>query len=344
MRPGFILTVSAHKFNGCLCEYCINFEEKVQVLRREAKANGLVDLENIDKYDVINMTLCEPLDGYHQAKCVGRQCESCGPQLLGQKLKEFDQSKEVVWKEWKSEKFVSKQSENKRKELEKKEMKKQQKKDPVEKDASSKTISKKVLRNMEGDLASVIELLTTEAQLFSAHLFNAKWQRDQLKLLRENLPSLWLLCIEDFAENFRTQFQDEIQSAHYQYEQATVFCIQCYYHCPSCSEEVEESVVCISDDLTHDGHAVNAFHKELASHINSHRLKIEHKVSFSDGCSSQFKSKVPFYYLLNSKNNLGHTTERAYFGTRHGKSVCDSLGGLVKKGASTYVASRQGKL
>ena len=63
------MTMSAHKFNACLCEYCINFEEKVQAIRKEAKKQGIANLENVDKYDIINMTLCEQQDtGYHLAK------------------------------------------------------------------------------------------------------------------------------------------------------------------------------------------------------------------------------------------------------------------------------------
>ena len=254
-------------------------------------------------------------------------------------LQELDQNVDVGWKEWKNEKFIIKEDKEDNPPPAKK---KKREDEPTKKKCS--TITKKVLHDMEGDMEALINELVSESALFSAHLFNAKWQRDQLKILRHHLPNNWLVCIEDFAENFRTQYQDEIQSAHYQYEQGTVFCIQCYYHCPTCSEEVEESVVCISDDLTHDGHSVNAFHQSLANHLRERQLKIEHKVAVSDGCSSQFKSKLPFLYLLKSKENLGHTTQRSYFGTRHGKSVCDSFGGIIKRGASTHVASRQGKI
>ena len=57
----------------------------------------------------------------------------------------------------------------------------------------------------------------------------------------------------DFAEN-----QDEIQSAHWAVNQVTVHPIVVYYSCADCTIQhvVQEAVVIISEDLKHDGHAV----------------------------------------------------------------------------------------
>ena len=60
---------------------------------------------------------------------------------------------------------------------------------------------------------------------------------------------------------------------------------------------------------------------------------------FSDGCCSQNKSKIPFFYL--SQLTGGPATEHCYFGSRHGKSLCDSLGGTTKTAASSTVKARQ---
>lgn len=58
------------------------------------------------------------------------------------------------------------------------------------------------------------------------------------------------------------------------------------------------------------------------------------------GCTSQFKSKTPFWLLSMEKTPW----ERIYFGSRHGKSSCDSLGGIVKKKAEAYVKTSHGKI
>ena len=60
---------------------------------------------------------------------------------------------------------------------------------------------------------------------------------------------------------------------------------------------------------------------------------------FSDGCCSQNKSKIPFFYL--SQLTGGPATEHCYFGSRHGKSLCDSLGGTTKTAARSTMKARQ---
>ena len=61
---------------------------------------------------------------------------------------------------------------------------------------------------------------------------------------------------------------------------------------------------------------------------------------FSDGCSSQYKSRYTFKHLsgLQAKYPSVRLT-RHFFGAGHGKSLCDSSGGVVKNAASRAVVS-----
>ncbi|ESO85493.1 hypothetical protein LOTGIDRAFT_154982 [Lottia gigantea] len=54
-------------------------------------------------------------------------------------------------------------------------------------------------------------------------------------------------------------------------------------------------------------------------------LGIEKLIVWSDGCSAQYKSKLPFYFAAEAPD------ERAYFGSCHGKGPCDACGGVVKR-------------
>ena len=101
---------------------------------------------------------------------------------------------------------------------------------------------------------------------------------------------------------------------------------------------MEDSTVFISDDLLHDAHAVAKMEDMYITRLQKTGLEFAHKVVYSDGCASQFKSKVPFYYIATT-----HSTQRSFFGTQHGKSPCDALGGVVKTAATRHIASRQGK-
>ncbi|GFS03122.1 vertnin [Elysia marginata] len=62
--------------------------------------------------------------------------------------------------------------------------------------------------------------------------------------------------------------------------------------------------------------------------------------STNDGCSSQYKSRLPFLHL--SQLQAMHRNlklRRHYFGAGHGKSLCDSAGGTVKNCATRAVAA-----
>jgi hypothetical protein len=78
---------------------------------------------------------------------------------------------------------------------------------------------------------------------------------------------------------------------------------------------------------------MSAYH----DHLSTRGIEIQHEVIFSDGCSCQFKSKFPFAYV--SDPQCGHSYQREFFGSGHGKSSCDALGGLVKRKAISNIAA-----
>jgi len=64
---------------------------------------------------------------------------------------------------------------------------------------------------------TLVNELCEELETFSFHLFHAKWQYDQFSMISRNMPSKWVVFVMDFAENYACAYQDEIQSAHWQY-------------------------------------------------------------------------------------------------------------------------------
>ena len=213
--------------------------------------------------------------------------------------------------------------------------------DMAKKKKEDKGITKKVLIDKCTPVSELVEKLCEDMQTFTQHLVTAKWQRDQLRHLQESLPDGWVLTIEDYSENFRTCYQDEIQSAHYQYSQVTLYCQVSWYSCPTCPAQIHEAAAFISDDLTHDPYAIVEFHKVYSDYLKKQGIAIEHQVFWSDGCPTQYKAKQPFDDVRTSHDCLGHSSERSFYGTRHGKSECDALGGIMKSTAKREVASRQ---
>ncbi len=66
-------------------------------------------------------------------------------------------------------------------------------------------------------------------QTFTAHAFEAHWQQQQFQKAKKMLKPGDVLEILDFAENYRTAYQNEPQSIHWQYEQVTVHPIVTFY-------------------------------------------------------------------------------------------------------------------
>ena len=143
-----------------------------------------------DVYDISDTTSCSKgSNKYHDKRCLDRKCENCGIQNLKNVLQITEPQQVCQWRRWE---IVP---ETKRKEI----------------------VSK------EGSFASFIEELTNECTTFSKHLFVAQWQHNQFRHLTENIPSGSVVQVLDFAQNYRCIFQNEVQSAHYGYNQVAIY-------------------------------------------------------------------------------------------------------------------------
>lgn len=86
---------------------------------------------------------------------------------------------------------------------------------------------------------------------FKIHSYIKNVQLKQFRDIRESLNINEFLLQIDFSENYRTMFQDEIQAAHWNHEQVTLFTACAWFE-----GGIKKSVVVVSDDLTHDKVAV----------------------------------------------------------------------------------------
>lgn len=319
LRPSCVLLQRRTDINHCLCEYCTGVLLKLQSLNRILTATNndkCMKLKIKNKYELINFSLC-PKSGnskYHNLKCINRACSDCGVSLLKEKFKAVLDSygkQEVSWQKWESKAFNH--------------------------DGRQKT--KKVQSTKCGTFKTMFDELLGETDFLAKHLFTANWQNDQFSLIREKLPNTWSLLVMDFAENYSCISHNEMQKCT---QQITVHPIVCYYKCPTegHNHTVQEALVFVLDDLNHDANAVHHFETLAIKHLKEKRgLKLEHVVEFTDGCGAQYKSKVPFADISNSKASHGLSVERCYFGSRHGKGLSDGVSGVVKSSARRAVLS-----
>jgi len=96
-------------------------------------------------------------------------------------------------------------------------------------------------------------------------------------------------------------------------------------------------MVFLSDDNTHDYHAVDHFFKKSVEHLKEKGISFSKLIVFSDGCASQYKGKGSFADL--SLSNM--LIERNFFGSDHGKSECDGEVGCINRAVDMAILGRK---
>ena len=187
LKPKDVASVRKLKFRQCMCEICVNPKLKLTRLSHymKKKCDSVRELlgESVCAFDVTP-----------KLECVDRKCGHCGVERvrerLGIELRE-SLNQNGSWKSWEHVKEG-----------------KSYRMDRVQK---------------SGSVQDCLNELMQELGSLYRHVFNAEWQRKQLQLLKADLPDGWAVAYLDFAENFLCKFQDEVQSAHWSYEQVPPF-------------------------------------------------------------------------------------------------------------------------
>ncbi|XP_064649611.1 uncharacterized protein LOC135501423 [Lineus longissimus] len=311
LRPKHTLCRDKVKYNQCLCERCQNCDLKLKTINRFIDPQ----LKIKDRYHMAKLTVCEYEGDYPAMACILRKCSLCGVKKLRQYLEPTKPSTETCrWQVWQQKSF----------------------------EMGGKQTKRKALAMNVGSVEELIDELCEEMENFSRHLFFASWQHQQFLKISKNPPEGFCVLVADYSENYRCDMQDEVQSAHWSYQQASIFPVVAYYRCPEpdCKEVVQESLVFVSNDLNHDASAVHNFLTKANQHLSA-KTMIHHEVQFSDGCSAQFKSREPFADLSYGKHDYGFSVERSFFGSNHGKGPSDGLGAVVKRATRDAVKSRE---
>lgn len=117
--------------------------------------------------------------------------------------------------------------------------------------------------------------------------------------------------------------QDEIQSAHWQQHQVSLFTAAIWH-----SEDIY-SYVLVSDNIDHTKNTIVAYMDRLLEELS---LKsIEEVNIWSDGPSSQFKNKFIAESIKILEKKHGKKIIWNYFATSHGKGPVDGIGGSIKR-------------
>ncbi|XP_077976176.1 uncharacterized protein LOC144432038 [Styela clava] len=191
----------------------------------------------------------------------------------------------------------------------------------------------------EGDVNDLLEHVYQMLPQFLEHSYIKRQQSMRYKLDRDNTLSTSAsysnseaLIQIDFAENYTCVNQDEIQSAHWQQQQISIFTAAAWYGGKN------HSMAVVSDYLCHSKEAVIPILSKILSTLPSFIKSVK---IWSDGPSSQFKNKYILASLpaLESVHNISISWN--FFATSHGKGPVDGIGGSVKRYVWNQVRCRK---
>lgn len=135
----------------------------------------------------------------------------------------------------------------------------------------------------------------------------------------------------DFAENFVCEYQDEVQSAHWNQRQLSLFTTALYHN-----EEFRPKVF-VSNNLNHTKETIIPYLYKLLTDLPSSVkiLKI-----WSDGPSSQFKNRYIAAVIPIFEKEFDLKIYWNYFATSHGKGCIDGIGATVKMVVRKHIRAR----
>lgn len=267
--------------NTCLCTYHANFMEAVAALNKA--------VPNFPTYEngFVQQFLCQgsSMDCWF-GNCT--ECAGISVDKLKDEVGDTQLSTNVSWMIWRKNKHSNR----------------------VEKEKEN------------GKLSDLIAYIGSISSHFLRHSFVKREQSETFNLHDVPRASNDEYCLEavlqmDFAENFVCEAQDEVQTAHWNQRQLSLF-TTAIYHCGTF-----QSKVFVSNNLHHTKETIVPYLVKLLSNLPSSVkiLKI-----WSDGPSSQFKNRFIAAMIVHLEAKFEIQIIWNYFATSHGKGCVDGIG------------------
>ena len=312
-KPKNVEVSSKTPIISSLCPYCMNIRLKLPKL-------GIPNLKK--EYDLIKLLICDKgQNSLEHADCVKNKCKECF-NLVGKletlcngKHKDTDIFK---WYTWKKESITK---------------------------PNGKKIVRRNLKFMDKTFKDFKEELYEDifhpAERFS-FIEHYMAQKFQFKAYKECLSSLkggQCLMVQDFARNRDIEYQDEIKSQWWTKQQVTLHPTVLFYRLEDEGKIHRLVVSHLSDIINHDAHLVHYMSLECISILKEKHCNVEWSKVFlwSDGCASQYKGKISFFYL----DKFPIDVERNFFASEHGKGPSDAETGLISMKLRNATKSRR---
>ena len=183
-------------------------------------------------------------------------------------------------------------------------------------------------------IGDVFAELKKQLRYFLVHTYVKRKQAAHMAALISKCDEENVVLQVDFSENATITSQNEIQSAHWNHGQATLFTAHAWI-----TDGKSKSFAIISDALTHTKQSVYVFMDYIMKYLRGDSQSLKVLNVFSDGASSQFKQKYLFSNLHSWEQEYNLKLKWNFFATSHGKGVVDGIGGTVKRAVWRHVKS-----
>ena len=153
------------------------------------------------------------------------------------------------------------------------------------------------------------------------------------------------IMVQDFSRNRDVFYQFEIKSSYWTRKQITMH--PTVIHLFGDGKWHRIVITHLSDITKHDAHFVHYITKDCIEYLTNHypEIKLQKVIIWSDGCASQYKGKISFFYL-NQLQAIFPSLEiqRNYYGSEHGKGESDAETGIFSKQIMDAVKSEKNVL
>ncbi|XP_022801267.1 uncharacterized protein LOC111338965 [Stylophora pistillata] len=335
LKPFFVRQARERDRKSCLCrkhvETQIVFSTCMKFRKAAMKTSAGEDTSVLvpkTLSEVVESTLCSKPEGapFHNIKCLQRECDQCGVALFKLLPTETSDEGSVKWSRYDyipTGKFLANGQEKK----------------------------KIALIQKETPPSELFQYFRELLAVYPSHSFMAKWQREQLDNLLDNLPVGHVVCVHDYSEGYTCRQQDEIQSEYFDVAKVSLHVTILHRHAveevdgvASTEEDphlVKEHIFVISDDPVQDYDSVHTMQEFIQNYLTNdlgYNTQMMHE--FTDGCAAQYKSRHCIGDLSCSLADFGFPIQRNYFETSHAKGEQDAAGSHVKQKVSQAVLRR----
>ncbi|XP_060801187.1 uncharacterized protein LOC132904255 [Amyelois transitella] len=301
LRPFWVVEPKLTDRDTCACVTHENVDLKLVALK-------YANILNFATHQSALQTVC--CDRYSE-KCLSRTCDRCSMKNLP--YNEFDNSDEILVKQWRNSKELIKDITTKKERYVMKYKKETQKLKPY-------------------DLIGQLE--ETDLPKLFQHEMNIVHQYNTVKSLKESLTEKDAIIHMDFSENYTTKCNQEIQSYHFggSRTQISLHTVVVY------SKDMTTSHCTVSLNLAHGTGAIWAHLEPVLATLPS---TVENLHFLSDGPVTQYRNKTMFYILgcrIQDFYPLAISYSWNFHEAGHGKGAPDGVGATCKRSADKHIA------